>query len=169
MCGKLSTDQNMGSRITQKLACCEKEGGGHTGVSEHKPRGRREAPRGTEAPHRHRRGGCWSAHSVLDLAGDWAQGCAVTATATRDDQEHGTQLITHLRRNVIVCAHIHHTDCMTVTAWAAWLREMRGPGQPPPPPTRSSPHPSAPIQVSAITRFPSMLCHDGYEVPWGQW
>lgn len=34
----------MGSRITQKLACCEKEGGDHTGVSEHKPRGRREAP-----------------------------------------------------------------------------------------------------------------------------
>ena len=72
-----------------------------------------------------------------------------------------------LRRKAIVCAHIHHTDGMTATARAAGLRERKGPGQPPPP--RSSPHPSAPIQVSAITRFPSTLSHDSYEVPWGQW
>lgn len=42
----------MGSRIKQKLACCETGGRGHTGVSGRKPRGRREEPLGTEVPHR---------------------------------------------------------------------------------------------------------------------
>lgn len=107
-------------------------------------------------------------HAVCWTWPETAQGCAATATATRDGQEHGARPTTHSRRKATVCAHIHHTDCMTATEWAAGLREMRGPGQPPPLPTRSSPHPSAPIQGSAITRFPSMPCHNGYEVPRGQ-
>jgi len=54
----------MGSRIKQKLACCETGSGGHTGVS--KPRGRREEPLGTQVPHTDAE--VSEVHTVLDRA-----------------------------------------------------------------------------------------------------